>query len=111
MNLFAFDFSGCGKSEGKWVTLGWKERKDLQTVIKHLLGLGSVSKIGLWGRSMGAATAIMYTADVPDQIHAQVLDSGFSSFGDIVNHIAANQFGIPPEFVQFLMMGVSAQVA
>ncbi len=29
INLFSFDFSGCGKSEGEWVTLGWKERKDL----------------------------------------------------------------------------------
>jgi predicted alpha/beta-fold hydrolase len=25
INLFSFDFSGCGNSEGEWVTLGWKE--------------------------------------------------------------------------------------
>jgi hypothetical protein len=28
-NLLAFDFSGCGNSEGEWVTLGWKEKHDL----------------------------------------------------------------------------------
>ena len=33
INLFSFDFSGCGLSEGDWVTLGWKEKKDLQAVI------------------------------------------------------------------------------
>ena len=111
INLFAFDFSGCGHSDGEWVTLGWKERKDLVAVINHLNSLGSVSKIGLWGRSMGAAASIMYTADNQDKVHASVLDSGFASFIDIANHLAANQFGIPPEFVQFLMMGVSQQIA
>lgn len=29
INVFAFDFSGCGQSEGEYVTLGWKERADL----------------------------------------------------------------------------------
>ena len=26
INFCAFDFSGCGNSEGRWVTLGYKER-------------------------------------------------------------------------------------
>mmetsp|Transcript_37932 Transcript_37932/g.36341 ORF Transcript_37932/g.36341 Transcript_37932/m.36341 type:complete len:90 (+) Transcript_37932:228-497(+) len=59
ITLFTFDFSGCGLSEGEWVTLGWKEAKDLKTVTDHLSSLGTVSKIGYWGRSMGGATAIM----------------------------------------------------
>ena len=63
INVFSFDFSGCGRSEGEWVTLGWKERGDLRTVIKHLQSIGSVSKIGLWGRSMGAATSIMFMSE------------------------------------------------
>lgn len=25
MTVFSFDFSGCGRSEGEWVTLGYKE--------------------------------------------------------------------------------------
>jgi len=25
MTVFTFDFSGCGRSEGEWVTLGYKE--------------------------------------------------------------------------------------
>ena len=63
MNFFAFDFSGCGNSEGDWVTLGWKERADLATVIDYLRSSGTVSKIGLWGRSMGAVTSILYLAE------------------------------------------------
>lgn len=66
INLFSFDFSGCGNSEGEWVTLGWKEQKDLEAVINYLKGLGTVSKIGLWGRSMGAATTLMYLPEHND---------------------------------------------
>ncbi len=25
MTVFTFDFSGCGRSDGEWVTLGYKE--------------------------------------------------------------------------------------
>mmetsp|Transcript_17308 Transcript_17308/g.16512 ORF Transcript_17308/g.16512 Transcript_17308/m.16512 type:complete len:90 (+) Transcript_17308:223-492(+) len=60
ITLFCFDFSGCGLSEGKWVTLGWKEVHDLKAVTDYLLGLGTVSKIGFWGRSMGGATSILF---------------------------------------------------
>ena len=60
---------------------------------------------------MGAATSIMYAAENPDKISAIILDSGYSTFLEIVNHLAAVQFMIPPEFVQMLMMGVSIQVS
>ena len=63
INLFTFDFTGCGNSEGEWVTLGWKEIGDVKAVIDHLNKLDTVSKIGFWGRSMGAATSIMFQAE------------------------------------------------
>ena len=78
INLVAFDFSGCGNSEGEWVTLGWKEKHDLKAVIDYLIGLGTASKIGLWGRSMGAATAIMYMSEHNEQISMAILDSSYS---------------------------------
>jgi len=86
--LFTFDFSGCGNSEGEWISLGWNERDDLDVVIKYLKSLGTVSNIAVWGRSMGAATAIMYLADHHDVVSAAILDSSFSNFQSIVNTIA-----------------------
>ena len=35
-DLLTFDFSGCGSSEGQWVTLGWKEKDDLHAVLQYL---------------------------------------------------------------------------
>lgn len=47
-------------SEGEYISLGWHEKDDLQCVIDYLRSSGKVSLIGLWGRSMGAATALLH---------------------------------------------------
>ena len=98
LNLCSFDFSGCGKSEGDWVTLGHKEQQDLQAVIEYLFEHKRVSTIGVWGRSMGAATSLLYMAENPGTVSCAVLDSGFSSLTDVINSMAG-MMGVPPEFV------------
>jgi dienelactone hydrolase len=57
---------GSGLSDGKWVTLGAHEVEDLGVVVRHLRSQGGISSIGLWGRSMGAVTALMYSHSDPD---------------------------------------------
>ena len=77
------------------MTLGWKEKDDLLCVIDYLKGLGTVSEICLWGRSMGAATAIMYMAENAGAVKCAILDSSFSTFQKVVDHIALEQMQIP----------------
>jgi len=77
VSIVAFDFSGSGMSEGEFVSLGYYEQEDLKTVIHHLKASGEVSTIALWGRSMGAATAIMYGSHDPT-ISCMILDSPFT---------------------------------
>jgi alpha/beta superfamily hydrolase len=98
INLCTFDFSGCGNSQGDWVTLGHKEKDDLKAVIEYLYENKRVSSIGLWGRSMGAATSVFYESENPGTVNGMVLDSGFANLGKVVDSMAG-QFGIPPEFV------------
>jgi hypothetical protein len=33
ISLVALDFSGCGHSEGEFITLGWHEKDDVATVV------------------------------------------------------------------------------
>ncbi|KAL7496452.1 hypothetical protein ACHAWT_008932 [Skeletonema menzelii] len=75
--VFAFDFAGSGKSDGDHVSLGYYEREDLMCVVAHLRATDVVSTIALWGRSMGAVTALMH-GDRDPSIAAMVLDSPFS---------------------------------
>lgn len=86
ITVFALDFSGSGVSGGEHVTLGWNEvsvcsvtvwkntvnivkydltaiyfqKDDLRAVVNYLRTDESVSLIGLWGRSMGAVTRLVF---------------------------------------------------
>ena len=46
MNVFSFDFCGCGLSEGEYISLGWWEKEDLKMVVDYLKKSGMVSTIG-----------------------------------------------------------------
>jgi len=78
VTVFALDFSGSGLSDGEYVSLGYFECQDLASVVDYLMSTKTVSRIGLWGRSMGAVTAIMYGSRDPS-VTAIVADSPFSS--------------------------------
>ena len=84
------------------MTLGHKEKDDLAAVIEYLYEHKRVSTIGLWGRSMGAATSILYLKENPGTVNCMVLDSGFSHLVELINGMAGTM-GIPPEFVQMLL--------
>jgi len=85
MSLLAFDFAGCGQSDGDVITLGYLEKQDLGAVVAYLRANG-VSSIALWGRSMGAATALLYGCRDPG-IKAMVLDSSFASLEQLVREV------------------------
>lgn len=86
LSVFCFDFSGSGMSEGEYISLGWHEEQDLKVVIEYLRRQGSVSSIGLWGRSMGAATAILRAAD-DHKVGGCVLDSPFGNLSLVAEEI------------------------
>ncbi|XVF75129.1 hypothetical protein PTKIN_Ptkin13bG0162800 [Pterospermum kingtungense] len=83
ITVFTLDFSGSGLSDGDYVSLGWHERDDLKTVVSYLRSEKQISRIGLWGRSMGAVTSLLYGAEDPS-IAGMVLDSAFSNLFDLM---------------------------
>lgn len=89
VTLFAFDFAGCGMSEGDTITLGWNEKNDARCVIDFLRASGRVSTVALWGRSMGAATALLHGHRDPS-IAALILDSPFADLHQLSREVAVN---------------------
>lgn len=69
--------------------MGWYERDDVEVVVDWLRASNKVSTIGLWGRSMGAVTALMH-ADRDPSIAGLVLDSAFSSLRTLAEELAKN---------------------
>ena len=94
ITVFAFDFSGCGQSQGDYISLGWYERDDVESVIEYLRKTNKVSTIGLWGRSMGAVTAIMY-GDRDPSIAGMVLDSAFASLKELIEELVKERVNLP----------------
>lgn len=61
-SLCVFDFSGCGLSQGKTITLGLFEIEDIRVVARELVNVFGYSNIALWGRSMGAVACIRFAS-------------------------------------------------
>jgi fermentation-respiration switch protein FrsA (DUF1100 family) len=73
----------------------------MQTVIEHLRDNGSTSTIALWGRSMGAATALLHGERDPS-IAGMVLDSAFADLAMLAEEMVerGRQHGLfAPGFV------------
>ncbi|GFR51828.1 hypothetical protein Agub_g14291 [Astrephomene gubernaculifera] len=90
VSVFTLDFAGSGLSDGQWVTLGSEEVEDVEAAVEHLRAGGRVSTLGLWGRSMGAVTALLYSQRDPS-IAGMVLDSPFARLTDLMLEIVAEQ--------------------
>lgn len=108
--VFCMDFSGSGWSDGEFISVGHWEQQDLRIVIAHLRTLSFVSSIALWGRSMGAVTAILRVAEDPT-IAACVLDSPFTSIRTLAKELVASKRITMPSFLtEFAFQIVRAEV-
>lgn len=109
ISLLCFDFSGCGLSEGEFISLGWYERDDLAACIEYLRSLGRVSTIALWGRSMGAFTALLHS-DRDPSIAGLVLDSPFSSLKLLAEELASSYAKVPAWMVRAVLTVVRTMI-
>ncbi|CAD8060381.1 unnamed protein product [Paramecium primaurelia] len=101
MSLVNFDFGGCGISDGQYVSLGWYEKEDFLNILKYIkVKYPLLGPFGVWGRSMGAVTAIMAAAEYPE-LNTLVLDSPFSNLKQLCIDIGDN-FHVPTIGVRFV---------
>jgi pimeloyl-ACP methyl ester carboxylesterase len=102
-DVVSFDFRGCGKSEGRYLTLGYLEKWDVKAVIEFVDAHFGSRKYMLWGRSMGAVTAILYTAKFQsnncEKIVALVVDSPFANLEKMICFICEKKLPLLPQFM------------
>jgi len=94
INIVMFDFAGCGLSEGEYISLGWYEKDDVKLIIDFVEKLPGVLNIGLWGRSMGAATTMFYAHSDP-RIKAICMDSPFCDFKLLAKELCLKYITLP----------------
>ncbi|HEY8489522.1 MAG TPA: alpha/beta fold hydrolase [Dehalococcoidia bacterium] len=74
----AFDFRGCGRSGGRFTSLGYHEAKDVLGAVAYVQARTGAARVGVHGISMGGAAAITAAAGC-EAIACVVADSAFAT--------------------------------
>ena len=94
-NILLVDQRSLGKSEGKLITFGAKESKDLLCWIEFVNKKYAPKKIVLGGMSMGATTVLLVCKyKLPENVKGIIADSGFTSAEEIIQKVAKQYFKV-----------------
>ena len=95
-NVLMPDLRAHGKSEGKYIGMGWLDRLDLIKWIDYLIATYGDIKIILYGISMGAATVMMASGEnLPSNVRMVIEDCGYTSVWDEFAHELKYLFHMP----------------
>ncbi len=93
-NVLLLDSRRHGESGGERVTLGFKERFDVQGGVRFLRNRNPDDRILLFGVSMGAAASLLAAVETPEVVLV-IADSSFLSFEHTITHHLDLFFGLP----------------
>ncbi len=94
-NVLIPDLRAAGKSEGKFITMGALESRDVFDWAEKILAENPNAKIILHGVSMGAATVLMTAALEPKNLVAVVEDCGYTSAYEMFTAQLEKIFNLP----------------
>lgn len=96
-SVLMFDLRGHGESEGKRLSAGYHERKDVAGAVEFVKGRG-YEQIGVLGFSMGGAASLIAAAE-NDDIDCLVIDSSFADMTEIIEREFKERSGMPGFFL------------
>lgn len=108
LDILLIDQRAHGKSEGKLISFGVKEKFDICSWVKYAKKTyGENKKIYLSGMSMGSST-VMMASNIVEGVDGIVADCGFTSPKEIMKIVAKKKFKLPKWFVS--PVGVFAKI-
>lgn len=97
LNLLLPDQRCHGESEGRYITFGVKESRDMLCWLRYITDDLWTGPVLFSGLSMGAST-VMYLADenLPSNVKGLLVDCGFTSPADILGKVFRDVTHLPP---------------
>ncbi len=94
--VLMFDLRNHGSSGGDMTTMGLREVLDVKAAYAFLLTLPDLAQtpIVLYGLSMGGATSIMATVELPE-VKALIVETAYTSLLDVTNDAVRIRAGLP----------------
>jgi len=108
-SLCIFDFSGAGLSDGDYISMGIYEKDDTITMMDHIRNNYGVQHFVIWGRSMGAATALQ-AYPMMRGVFAMVLDSPFTTVSSVYRNAAKQHVSLPGLVIDLVFAYASSQI-
>jgi fermentation-respiration switch protein FrsA (DUF1100 family) len=81
----------------------------VEIVIKYLKNVRKFKEIGIWGRSMGAVTALLYSQK-DSEIKALALDSPFSNMSKAALEISRQKSNLPSLLLKGVISIIKSQI-
>lgn len=103
-NVLVFDGRGHGQSEGRHITYGFHERRDVEVAVEWLITEKKVDteRIGLAGESMGAAITLQVAAHYP-KVKAVWADSPFASLRRVTKEYVSRITKLPRALLETVL--------
>lgn len=102
-NVLSVDARASGKTQGKFIGMGYIDKSDLKGYINFVLARDPQAQIVLYGISMGASEVMMAAGEqLPQNVKAVVEDSGFTSVWDILGYQLKETMRLPVQPILFL---------
>ena len=89
------DLRASGKSEGKYIGMGWLDRLDIKKWVEYINNNYPNKKIILYGVSMGAATVMMSVGENLKNVVCAIEDCGYVSVEDEMSYQLKKIFKLP----------------
>lgn len=89
------DDRGHGKSEGRYIGMGWLDKEDILKWIRWIVIRDPEARIILHGISMGGATVMMTAGENPEHVAGYIEDCGYTSVYDIFACVMKRDYHLP----------------
>lgn len=95
-DVLVYDHVHCGRSEGKYTSMGWQESRDLKGIVTCVQEeYGKDCSIATMGESMGAVTVLLHMAE-DERVKFVIADCPFASLTQQLSYRLKVEYHLPP---------------